>query len=139
MQRIRRLEELYPAGELPGFIHHSIGQEAWAAGVCLARRRDDYITRTDRGHGHCIAKGAPIDAMMAEPDANVTGFCKGKGGSMHIADFSVGMLCANGVVDGGANLASRSSRAGDALVDVQQGAGGGGPGELAGPLQAAAA
>jgi pyruvate dehydrogenase E1 component alpha subunit len=109
MQRIRRFEEraeeLYLGGELPGFIHLSIGQEACAAGACLALRRDDYITSTHRGHGHCIAKGAPIDRMMAELYAKVTGCCKGKGGSMHIADFSVGMLGANGVVGGGANLA----------------------------------
>jgi acetoin:2,6-dichlorophenolindophenol oxidoreductase subunit alpha len=70
MQRIRRFEErteeLYLAGELPGFIHLSIGQEACAAGACLALRRDDFITGTHRGHGHCIAKGAPMDRMMAE-------------------------------------------------------------------------
>ena len=109
MLRIRRFEEraeeLYLAGELPGFIHLSIGQEACAAGACVALRRDDYITSTHRGHGHCIAKGAPTDRMMAELFAKVTGSCKGKGGSMHIADFSVGMLGANGVVGGGANLA----------------------------------
>jgi len=109
MQRIRRFEEtaeeLYLAGELPGFIHLSIGQEACAAGACSALRRDDYITSTHRGHGHCIAKGAPTERMMAELYAKETGSCKGKGGSMHIADFSVGMLGANGVVGGGANLA----------------------------------
>jgi pyruvate dehydrogenase E1 component alpha subunit len=109
MIRIRRFEEraeeLYLAGELPGFIHLSIGQEACAAGACLALRRDDYITSTHRGHGHCIAKGAATDRMMAELFAKETGSCKGKGGSMHIADFSVGMLGANGVVGGGANLA----------------------------------
>jgi pyruvate dehydrogenase E1 component alpha subunit len=109
MQRIRRFEEraeeLYLGGELPGFIHLSIGQEACAAGACLALRRDDFITSTHRGHGHCLAKGASMDRMMAELYAKVTGACKGKGGSMHIADFSVGMLGANGVVGGGANLA----------------------------------
>ena len=109
MQRIRRFEEraeeLYLGGELPGFIHLSIGQEACAAGACLALRQDDFITSTHRGHGHCLAKGAPMDRMMAELYAKVTGSCKGKGGSMHIADFSVGMLGANGVVGGGANLA----------------------------------
>ena len=109
MQRIRRFEEraeeLYLGGEMPGFIHLSIGQEACAAGACAALRTDDYITSTHRGHGHCIAKGAPLDRMMAELYAKVTGSCKGKGGSMHIADFSVGMLGANGVVGGGANLA----------------------------------
>src|SRR5436190_11539810 len=95
MLRIRRFEErteeLYRAGELPGFVHLSIGQEACAAGACAALRRDDYITSTHRGHGHCIAKGAPMPQMMAELYAKVTGSCKGKGGSMHIADFSVGM------------------------------------------------
>jgi pyruvate dehydrogenase E1 component alpha subunit len=109
MQRIRRFEEraeeLYLGGELPGFIHLSIGQEACAAGACLALRTDDYITSTHRGHGHSLAKGAPMDRMMAELYAKSTGACKGKGGSMHIADFSVGMLGANGVVGGGANLA----------------------------------
>jgi pyruvate dehydrogenase E1 component alpha subunit len=109
MQRIRRFEEraeeLYLGGELPGFIHLSIGQEACAAGACAALRQDDYITSTHRGHGHSLAKGAPMPQMMAELYAKVTGSCKGKGGSMHIADFSVGMLGANGVVGGGANLA----------------------------------
>src|SRR5215217_7366125 len=109
MQRIRRFEEraeeLYLGGELPGFIHLSIGQEACAAGACLALRTDDFITSTHRGHGHCLAKGAPMDRMMAELYAKATGSCKGKGGSMHIADFSVGMLGANGIVGGGANLA----------------------------------
>jgi len=109
MLRIRcfeeRAEALFLAGELPGFIHLSIGQEACAAGACLALRRDDYITSTHRGHGHCLAKGAPAERMMAELFAKATGSCKGKGGSMHIADFSVGMLGANGVVGGGANLA----------------------------------
>src|ERR1044071_5239182 len=75
MQRIRRFEEtaesLYLAGELPGFIHLSIGQEACAAGACLALRHDDYITSTHRGHGHCPAKGAPTDRMMAELFAKV--------------------------------------------------------------------
>jgi pyruvate dehydrogenase E1 component alpha subunit len=109
MVRIRRFEErteaLFRAGELPGFVHLSIGQEACAAGMCAALRRDDYITSTHRGHGHTIAKGAPTDRMMAELFGKVTGSCRGKGGSMHIADFSVGMLGANGVVAGGVNLA----------------------------------
>jgi pyruvate dehydrogenase E1 component alpha subunit len=109
MHRIRcfeqRTEELYRAGELPGFVHLSIGQEACAAGACAALRTDDYITSTHRGHGHCIAKGADPRTMMAELFGKANGVCKGKGGSMHIADFSVGMLGANGVVGGGANLA----------------------------------
>jgi pyruvate dehydrogenase E1 component alpha subunit len=109
MHRIRRFEErteeIYRAGELPGFVHLSIGQEACAAGACAPLRRDDYITSTHRGHGHCIAKGADPRTMMAELYGKVSGVCRGKGGSMHIADFSVGMLGANGVVGGGANLA----------------------------------
>jgi pyruvate dehydrogenase E1 component alpha subunit len=109
MVRIRRFEErteeLFRQGELPGFVHLSIGQEACAAGMCAALRRDDYITSTHRGHGHTIAKGAPTERMMAELFGKATGSCRGKGGSMHIADFSVGMLGANGVVAGGVNLA----------------------------------
>src|SRR5687768_14532647 len=75
MQRIRRFEELYLGGELPGFIHLSIGQEACAAGACAALRTDDYITSTHRGHGHSVAKGAPMDRMMAELYAKVTNSC----------------------------------------------------------------
>jgi pyruvate dehydrogenase E1 component alpha subunit len=115
MLRIRRFEEraeeLFLGGELPGFIHLSIGQEATAAGACAALRRDDYITSTHRGHGHCIAKGAPVERMMAELFGRVDGCCKGKGGSMHIADFAVGMLGANGIVGGGATLAAGAALA----------------------------
>lgn len=109
MVEIRKFEEkigeLFLAGELPGFVHLYIGEEAIAVGVCANLTDRDYITSTHRGHGHCIAKGAQIEPMMAEIFGKATGYCKGKGGSMHIADFSVGMLGANGVVGGGYNLA----------------------------------
>lgn len=100
-----KANEIFLAGELPGFLHLYIGEEAIAVGVCANLTDQDYITSTHRGHGHCIAKGAKIDLMMAELFGKATGYCKGKGGSMHIADFSVGMLGANGVVGGGYNLA----------------------------------
>ena len=109
MVRIRLFEEkvgeLFLGGELPGFVHLYIGEEAIATGLCSNLKKDDYLTSTHRGHGHCIAKGAEIKPMMAEIFGKITGYCKGKGGSMHIADFSVGMLGANGVVGGGINLA----------------------------------
>ena len=100
-----KIGELFLAGEVPGFVHLYVGEEAIAVGVCANLNDQDYITSTHRGHGHCIAKGAQIDRMMAEIFGKKTGYCKGKGGSMHIADFSVGMLGANGVVGGGYNLA----------------------------------
>jgi acetoin:2,6-dichlorophenolindophenol oxidoreductase subunit alpha len=109
MMRIRafetKVERLFLAGRIPGFAHLNIGEEAIATGVCAALRTADYITSTHRGHGHDIAKGARLDRMMAELLGKRTGYCKGKGGSMHIADFSVGMLGANGVVAGGAGIA----------------------------------
>ncbi len=100
-----KIGELFLGGELPGFVHLYVGEEAIAVGVCANLTDQDYITSTHRGHGHCIAKGAQIRPMMAEIFGKQTGYCKGKGGSMHIADFSVGMLGANGVVGGGYNLA----------------------------------
>lgn len=100
-----RVEKLFLAGEIPGFVHLYIGEEAIATGVCANLRKDDYIESTHRGHGHTLAKGADLKGAMAEILGKVTGLCKGKGGSMHIADFSVGMLGANGVVGGGFNLA----------------------------------
>ncbi len=110
MVRIRRFEEraieLFMAGELPGFLHSSLGQEAVAAGACAALREDDYITSTHRGHGHVIAKGLRLDRMMAELYGNKTGYCKGKGGSMHIADFARGVLGANGIVGAGIPIAT---------------------------------
>ncbi len=105
MVTIRKFEtlagELFAAARIPGFIHLSIGQEASAVGVCSCLRKDDYLTTTHRGHGHMIAKGADLKKMVAEIFGKKTGYCKGKGGSMHIADFSLGILGANGVVAGG--------------------------------------
>lgn len=106
-----RVEKMFLAGEIPGFVHLYIGEEAIAAGVCANLRKDDYIESTHRGHGHTIAKGADINRAMAEILGKRTGFCKGKGGSMHIADFSVGMLGANGVVGGGYTLAAGAALA----------------------------
>lgn len=105
MQTIRRFEERasddFHAGHIYGTVHSYIGEEAIAVGVCSALERDDKIISTHRGHGHCIAKGADLDRMMAELYGRETGYCKGKGGSMHIADFGIGMLGANGIVAGG--------------------------------------
>jgi len=110
MVRIRtfesRVEELFLAGNLPGFVHTYLGEEAIAAGVCAALRADDYITSTHRGHGHAIAKGMTMDVLMAELYGKVTGACRGRGGSMHVADFSLGMLGANGIVGGGFGIAA---------------------------------
>jgi len=108
--RIRRFEEevgkLFKQGQLPGFVHLYIGEEAVGAGVCAALRDDDYITSTHRGHGHVIAKGGDMNRMMAELFGKETGYCKGKGGSMHIADFKIGMLGACGTVGGGIPIAT---------------------------------
>lgn len=107
--RIRRFEEqvgkLFAQGQLPGFVHLYIGEEAVGAGVCAALNDDDYIISTHRGHGHVIAKGGDINKMMAELFGKATGYCKGKGGSMHIADFEIGMLGACGIVGGGIPVA----------------------------------
>jgi acetoin:2,6-dichlorophenolindophenol oxidoreductase subunit alpha len=109
MLRIRIFEELalesHRNGEFGGYLHASTGQEAVPVGVCANLRIDDRLTSTHRGHGHGLAKGANVDAMMAELFGRSTGACKGKGGSMHIADFSVGMLGANGIVAGGLPIA----------------------------------
>src|SRR5215467_9105195 len=105
MQTIRRFEERasdeFQAGHIYGVVHCYIGQEAVAVGVCSALTHEDQIISTHRGHGHCIAKGADLKRMMAELYGRYTGYCKGKGGSMHIADFGIGMLGANGIVAGG--------------------------------------
>ena len=93
------------AGEILGNVHVYVGEEAVAAGVCACLERKDYIESTHRGHGHTIAKGAALRPMMAELYGKATGSCRGKGGSQHIADFSVGMLGANGIVGGGFGLA----------------------------------
>src|ERR687893_979847 len=109
MWTIRRFEEavdeLFARGLLYGTMHLSIGQEASATGACLALREDDVITSTHRGHGHCIAKGADLTRMMAELLAKDTGYCRGRGGSMHIADVATGNLGANGIVGGGIPIA----------------------------------
>lgn len=111
MERIRAFEEAARRaaeqdGLVLGAIHLSIGQEAVATGVCEALRRDDYITSTHRGHGHTLAKGASAEAMFKELLGREGGCCGGKGGSMHIADFSVGMLGANGVVSANITIAA---------------------------------
>jgi len=109
MVRIRLFEEaagkLAEAAKLPGFLHLYVGQEAVASGVCAALTDDDQITSTHRGHGHLVAKGGQFNEMMAELMAKSTGYCKGKGGSMHISNLDVGMLGANGIVGAGAPIA----------------------------------
>ncbi len=100
-----RVQDLYARGLVPGSVHLYIGQEAIAAGVCAHLRKEDYITSTHRGHGHLIAKGAELKYMMAELFGRRTGYCKGKGGSMHIADIDLGILGANGIAGGGIPLA----------------------------------
>ena len=110
MVRIRlfeeRVQELFLGRKLPGFVHVYVGEEAVAAGVCAALRPDDYITSTHRGHGHAIAKGVGLDPLMAELYGKATGVCRGRGGSMHVADFSLGMLGANGIVAAGCGIAA---------------------------------
>ena len=91
-------------GDIPGSVHLYAGQEASAVGFCFDLRDADYIASTHRGHGHCIAKGVAVDGMMAEIFGKVSGTCKGKGGSMHIADLDKGMMGANGIVGGGPPL-----------------------------------
>lgn len=113
MIRIRRFEErlalLFKRGELPGFVHLYLGEEAVAVGVCSALRADDRITSTHRGHGHVIAKGAGVERMMAELFGRVDGYCRGKGGSMHIVDFSLGIMGTNGIVGGGIPIGTGSA------------------------------
>jgi pyruvate dehydrogenase E1 component alpha subunit len=108
MRTIREFEERlhteFATGEIPGFVHLYAGEEAIAAGVCAHLRADDYVASTHRGHGHSIAKGCDVTAMMAEIYGKRAGICHGKGGSMHIADLSKGMLGANGIVGGGPPL-----------------------------------
>jgi acetoin:2,6-dichlorophenolindophenol oxidoreductase subunit alpha len=100
-----QLHHDFAAGKIPGFVHLYAGEEAVAVGVCSHLRDEDFIASTHRGHGHCIAKGVDLNAMMAEIFGKATGACKGKGGSMHIADVSKGMLGANGIVGAGPPLA----------------------------------
>jgi TPP-dependent pyruvate/acetoin dehydrogenase alpha subunit len=115
MWTTRRFEEavddLFARGLMHGTMHLSIGQEASATGSCLALRSDDAITSTHRGHGHCIAKGADLTRMMAELLAKETGYCRGRGGSMHIADVATGNLGANGIVAGGIPIATGAALA----------------------------
>jgi pyruvate dehydrogenase E1 component alpha subunit len=109
MVRIRLFEEaagqLAEAAKLPGFLHLYVGQEAVAAGVCTTLSDDDQITSTHRGHGHLVAKGGQFNEMMAELMGKATGYCKGRGGSMHISNLDVGMLGANGIVGAGVPIA----------------------------------
>jgi len=110
MVTIRRFEEqvneLYTSAQMPGLAHLYIGEEAVAVGICQTLRQHDYITSTHRGHGHCLAKGATVDRMFAELLGKAAGYCRGKGGSMHIADPEVGNLGANAIVGGSAGIAT---------------------------------
>ncbi len=126
MKRIRRFEEtaeeLYYRGTVVGLLHLYIGEEAVATGACLALNDDDYITSTHRGHGHLLAKGGDPRRLLAELCGRVTGYCRGKGGSMHAADLGLGVLGANGVVGGGfgiatgAALSAQKRRSGQVVV-----------------------
>ncbi|MCK5795465.1 MAG: thiamine pyrophosphate-dependent dehydrogenase E1 component subunit alpha [Anaerolineales bacterium] len=115
MTKIRSFEtraaELFADGKIPGFVHLYAGEEAVATGVCESLTNEDFITSTHRGHGHLIAKGGDINKMMAEVLGKKTGYCKGKGGSMHIADLNLGILGANGIVGGGLPLAAGAALA----------------------------
>src|SRR5437899_6711302 len=110
MAKIRAFEEqvheLYKSAKMPGLAHLYVGEEGVAVGVCEALRTDDYITSTHRGHGHCLAKGASVDLMFAELLGKVSGYCRGKGGSMPIADVKSGNLGANAIVGGSAGIAT---------------------------------
>jgi pyruvate dehydrogenase E1 component alpha subunit len=110
MYKIRSFElranELYTTRQMPGLAHLYIGEEAIAVGVCEALRKDDYITSTHRGHGHCLAKGAALDRMFAELLGKEDGYCRGKGGSMHIADQERNNLGANAIVGGSVGIAT---------------------------------
>ena len=109
MRTIREFEERvtveFEQGGIPGFVHVYDGQEAVATGACMHLTKDDYVGSTHRGHGHCIAKGCDVKGMMAEIMGRATGLCRGKGGSMHIADIDQGMLGANAIVGGAPPLA----------------------------------
>ena len=113
MVMIRQFEEqtwnVYTRGQMAGLAHLYIGEEAVAVGVCSALREDDKITSTHRGHGHCVAKGGDLYRMMAEIMGKSTGYCQGKGGSMHIFDMSLGILGANGIVGGSLGIATGSA------------------------------
>lgn len=115
MATIRRVEErlsqLFAAGEVPGFLHLSIGQEAVPVGVCTALEPGDTVASTHRGHGHALAKGMPLEGFFAEVMGRASGMCAGRGGSIHVADMRIGMLGANGIVGGGLPLAAGSALA----------------------------
>src|SRR5512132_3172759 len=115
MTKIRSFEDqanqLYLRALMPGLTHLYAGEEAVAVGVCEALRADDYVTSTHRGHGHCVAKGAALDRMFAELLGKRAGYCKGKGGSMHIADPDTGNLGANAIVAGSAGIATGAAYA----------------------------
>lgn len=119
MARIRafesRIQDLFKRGLLPGFVHLYVGEEAVAVGVCSVLRTSDRITSTHRGHGHLIAKGADVGLMMAELLGRRDGYCKGKGGSMHIVDYGLGILGANGIVGGGIPIATGAGLADQVL------------------------
>ncbi len=106
-----QLQEFFAAGKIPGFVHLYIGEEAVATGACATLSNDDFITSTHRGHGHLIAKGGDLKLMMAEIFGKRTGYCKGKGGSMHIAAVELGILGANGIVGGGGPIANGAALA----------------------------
>src|SRR5438046_5293206 len=126
MLRVRlfeeRARELFQRGRIPGFLHTSVGQEAVAVGVAAALRTDDYVLSTHRGHGHLVAKGGSLRGLMAELYGKANGICHGKGGTMHIADVSVGYLGANGVlasgcvVAPGVGLSIKQRRSGQVVV-----------------------
>jgi acetoin:2,6-dichlorophenolindophenol oxidoreductase subunit alpha len=115
MTKIRAFEntvaDYFAAGKIPGFVHLYVGEEAIATGVCANLTKADYITSTHRGHGHLIAKGGVLNSMMGEIFGKKTGYCKGKGGSMHIADVDLGILGANGIVGAGPPLATGAALA----------------------------
>src|SRR5438270_12859055 len=119
MAKIRAFEEqvneLYKSAKMPGLAHLYVGEEGVAVGVCEALRRDDFITSTHRGHGHCLAKGATGNRMFAELRGKEAGYCRGKGGSMHIADQDTGNLGANAIVAGSVGIATGAAFAAQRL------------------------
>src|SRR5215468_10295019 len=119
MIKIRSFEDqanqLYLRALMPGLTHLYAGEEAVGVGVCEALRPDDYVTSTHRGHGHCVAKGASLDLMFAELLGKEAGYCKGKGGSMHIADPDTGNLGANAIVGGSVGIATGAAYASKVL------------------------
>src|SRR5260370_36205592 len=136
MAKIRAFEEqvsvLYKGAKMPGLANIYVGEEAVAVGVCEALKRDDFITSTHRGHGHCLAKGASVSRMFAELLGKEAGYCRGKGGSMHIADPETGNLGANAIVGGSAGLATGAALSAKMRKSGQGAAGffgAGGPGQ----------